>query len=131
MTVTSTIPAVPAGAVAVIEVAVGVPVMVPVMLPKLTAVAPVNAVPVMVTDVPPVTEPEVGEMLDTVGAAASYVYWSPVPVADVPRSVVTVTSTTPAAWAGAITVIKDPVFAVMVAGVLPKSTTVAPVKPVP
>jgi hypothetical protein len=39
--------------------------------PNLTALAPVNPVPVMVTAVPPVAGPLVGEMDDTVGAATS------------------------------------------------------------
>ena len=37
--------------------------------PKRTAVAPLKFVPVMVTVVPPVAGPDVGEMLLTVGAA--------------------------------------------------------------
>ena len=37
--------------------------------PKFTLVAPVKLVPVMVTDVPPAVEPDVGEMLVTVGGA--------------------------------------------------------------
>ena len=67
VTPTWTVP-VPAGAVAVICVAeftvkpvAGVP-------PKLTAVAPMRLVPVMVTLVPPVAGPVVGETAVTVGA---------------------------------------------------------------
>ena len=66
VTVTSTVLAAPAGAVAVIWVgpftvyAAGVE-------PKVTPVAPVKLVPVMVTDVPPVVEPEVGETPVTEG----------------------------------------------------------------
>jgi hypothetical protein len=37
--------------------------------PKWTAVAPVNPVPVMTTDVPPAARPEVGLIAVTVGAA--------------------------------------------------------------
>ena len=69
VTVTSTVP-VPAGEVAVIggrahdgERGRGV-------VPKSTAVAPVKAVPVMVTVVPPAAGPEVGLSPVTVGAAA-------------------------------------------------------------
>jgi hypothetical protein len=40
------------------------------VLPKLTAVAPVNPVPVMVTDVPPASGPALGRIAVTVGAAA-------------------------------------------------------------
>ena len=36
-------------------------------VPKYTVVAPVNKLPVMVTTVPPDTEPDVGEMLVTTG----------------------------------------------------------------
>ena len=57
---------------------------------------------------------------------------SPVPIADVPPGVMTVTSTTPAAWAGAVAVIEVPLTTVIwVAAVPPKLTVVAPVKPVP
>jgi hypothetical protein len=59
VTVTSTAPALPAGAVAVMEVAESA-VIVPVEAPKLTAVAAVKWVPVMVTDVPPLLGPVVG-----------------------------------------------------------------------
>ena len=54
-------------AVTVIEVAVWA-VMVPAVVPNVTAVTPVNPVPVMVTDVPPATNPWVGLMLVTTGA---------------------------------------------------------------
>jgi hypothetical protein len=66
--VTSTVP-VPAGDVAVIEVAELTVKVVALVAPNFTAVAPVNAVPVMVTDVPPVAGPDVGEIDVTVGAA--------------------------------------------------------------
>jgi hypothetical protein len=60
---------VPAGDVAVIEVAELTVKPVALVAPNLTAVAPVNAVPVIVTDVPPVAGPDVGEIDVTVGAA--------------------------------------------------------------
>ena len=41
---------------------------VPEVVPNLTAVAPVNPVPVMVTAVPPAVDPLAGEMLVMVGA---------------------------------------------------------------
>jgi hypothetical protein len=70
VTVTCTVPAECAGVTAVIWVAeltvnevAGVP-------PKLTAVAPVRFVPVRTTVVPPVTDPDAGEMLVKVGTAA-------------------------------------------------------------
>jgi hypothetical protein len=68
VTVTSTVP-VPAGEVAVIEVAELTVKLVALVAPNFTAVAPVNEVPVIVTDVPPVAGPEVGEIDVTVGAA--------------------------------------------------------------
>ena len=50
----------------VLEFTVG---LVPAAVPNLTAVAPVNPVPVTVTHVPPAVGPLVGEMAVTVGAA--------------------------------------------------------------
>ena len=67
VTRTSTVP-VPAGAVAVIWVALLTVKPVALVAPKRTAVAPLKFVPVMVTVVPPVAGPDVGEMLLTVGA---------------------------------------------------------------
>jgi hypothetical protein len=67
--VTSTVPA-PAGDVAVIEVAELTVKLVALAAPNFTAVAPVNAVLVMVTDVPPVVGPAFGATDVTVGAAA-------------------------------------------------------------
>ena len=63
----STVP-VPAGDVAVIEVAELTVKPVAGVAPKVTAVAPVNPVPVMLTEVPPAVGPEVGEIRVTVGA---------------------------------------------------------------
>ena len=69
VTVTSTVPTEPAGAVAVIVVALvtlnedaGLP-------PMVTAVAPVRLVPVIVTEVPPIIGPAVGEIPVIVGGA--------------------------------------------------------------
>jgi hypothetical protein len=72
VTVTSTTPAVDvAGDVAVIDVPLAVVLAVTVVAgtpPKSTAVAPVNPVPVSVTDVPPAMEPVAGEIPVTTGA---------------------------------------------------------------
>ena len=68
VTTTSTVPTSPGGLVTVIEVAVWAA-MVPAVVPNVTAVTPVNPVPVTVTDVPPATNPWVGLMLVTTGAA--------------------------------------------------------------
>jgi hypothetical protein len=64
----STVPA-PAGDVAVIDVAELTVKLVAAVAPKVTAVAPVNPVPVTVTTVPPAVGPAVGEIEVTVGAA--------------------------------------------------------------
>jgi len=61
------VPAVPAGDVTVIEVAVFA-VIEPELLPNLTALAPLKFVPVIVTLVPPAAGPLVGEIEVTVGA---------------------------------------------------------------
>jgi hypothetical protein len=67
VTVTSTVAADSAGETAVICVAELTVKLVAAVAPKLTAVAPVNEVPVMVTDVPPAVDPEVGLTEVTVG----------------------------------------------------------------
>ncbi len=68
VTLTCTTPADPAGAIAVICVALSTTNPVAGVLPKLTAVAPVKSVPVSVTDVPPVVTPLDGLNPVTVGA---------------------------------------------------------------
>ncbi len=68
LTVTSTVvPTVPAGAVAVIEVALTTTTFVAATLPNLTLVAPVKLVPVIVTGVPPAGRPATGLTAVTVG----------------------------------------------------------------
>ncbi|KRB26617.1 hypothetical protein ASD94_14065 [Acidovorax sp. Root70] len=69
VTRTSTVPALPAGAVAVICVAELTVKPVAAVAPKVTAVVPARFVPVTITDVPPVIGPAVGEIDVTVGAA--------------------------------------------------------------
>ena len=70
VTVTSTAPALPAGDVAVIDVALLTVNEVAAVAPNFTAVAPVKLVPVMVTLVPPAVGPLVGLTPVTVGAGA-------------------------------------------------------------
>ena len=65
---TSTVP-VPAGEVAVIVLGPTTVKPAAAVAPKVTAVAPVKPVPVMVTLVPLVEGPDVGEINVTVGAA--------------------------------------------------------------
>jgi hypothetical protein len=69
VTVTSTTPALPAGAVAVIDVLEFTVTPVAALDPKSTAVAPVRSVPVIVTDVPPSVGPDVGDTAVTAGSA--------------------------------------------------------------
>jgi hypothetical protein len=86
---------------------------------------------VIVTVVPPVANPERGVIPVTVGVGITK--WNvvcAVPVL-VPSGVVTVTSSAPAASAGEVAVIDVSEFTTNVAEVEPKSTAVAPVKPVP
>ena len=99
VTVTSTVPAVPAGETAVIWVAEVTVKLDAETVPNFTTVAPVNPVPVTVTVVPPATGPDAGVIPVTVGTG-SYVNWSAGEVALVPPGVVTVTSTVPAVPAG-------------------------------
>jgi hypothetical protein len=69
VTVTSTVPADSAGEVAVIWVPDTTVNVVAERSPNDTAVAPVNPVPVIVTEVPPATGPALGLTPVTVGAA--------------------------------------------------------------
>nr|MCA1071698.1 hypothetical protein [Delftia acidovorans] len=69
VTRTSTVPAAPAGAVAVIWVALLTVKPVAGVAPKVTPVDPMKFVPVMVTVVPPPWGPAVGEMPLTEGIA--------------------------------------------------------------
>lgn len=67
VTETLAAPAAPAGATAVIEVALLTVKLVAAVPPNMTAVAPVRFVPVIVTPVPPAVEPDAGEAAVTVG----------------------------------------------------------------
>ena len=69
VTVTSTVPALPAGAVAVICVALSNVKPLALVAPNLTAVTPLKFEPVMMTLVPPAKDPEFGEMPLTAGRA--------------------------------------------------------------
>jgi hypothetical protein len=70
-TVTSTVPAISGGEVAVIEEGELTVKLVAAVVPKSTAVVPVKFVPVIVTEVPPVVAPEVGDTTVTLGVAAT------------------------------------------------------------
>jgi hypothetical protein len=129
--VMSTVPADSAGVTAVICVA-EVTVKLPAALePNFTAVANVKLVPVMVTVAPPAIEPAVGITELTLGIGTN-VNWSADEVADVPPTVITVTSTVPVLAAGVTAVMDMGELTVkLVALVEPKLTVVAPVKLVP
>ena len=73
VTVTSFAPAVPAGVLAVIEVALTTTILVAETPPTFTLVAPVKLVPVMVIEVPPNVVPELGLTLVIVGNGTTYV----------------------------------------------------------
>jgi preprotein translocase subunit SecG len=68
ITVILTVPTAPAGLTAVIDVALFTVKLAAAVLPKLTAVAPVKLVPVIVTDVPPEVGPLPGLIAVTAGA---------------------------------------------------------------
>jgi hypothetical protein len=72
VTLTAACPTVPAGEVAVMEVAELTVKVVAAFAPKLTAVAPVKPVPVMVMEVPPATGPVLGAIDVMVGAAVTH-----------------------------------------------------------
>jgi hypothetical protein len=98
--------------------------------PKVTAVTPVKFVPEIVTTVPPVSGPLLGETAPIVGAGMK-VNWSAPLVDEMPPAVVTLTSTVPVP-VGAVAVIEVAEFTVNVeAGVAANATAVAPVNPVP
>ena len=131
VTVISGVPTLSAGDVAVMEVALMTVKLVAAVEPKLTAVAPVRVAPVIVTNVPPPSGPAVGEMAVTVGAV-TYVKSSAELVAEVPPTVITVTSTTPADSAGVVAVINVELLTVkLVAAEAPNLTAVAAVRFMP
>ena len=71
VTATLCAPEDPAGVTAVIEVSLTTTTLVAAFAPIFTVLAPVKFVPVMVIAVPPLVEPEVGNTLAIVGAAAT------------------------------------------------------------
>ena len=129
VTLTSTIPTVPAGGVTVIDVLVFAR-RVPWLLPKYTAIGLFRAVPVIVTAGAALNGPPPGVTL-TIAGTAEYVYLSSATIADVPPMVAMVTSTVPAIPAGVFTVIDVALSAVMVPAALPNFTEVAPFRPLP
>jgi len=69
VTVTSTVPTLPAGEMAVMDIAELTVKLLAATEPNITDVAPLKLIPRMVTEVPPEVLPLVGEIELTVGAA--------------------------------------------------------------
>ncbi len=130
VTVTSFSPALPAGVIAVMEVALTTITLVAETPPTFTLVAPVKLVPLMVIEVPPNVGPDVGLTLVMVGNGTMYV--NALLLLAVPPAVVTATLLTPAVPAGvlAVTEVLD-TTTMFVAAMPPTVTLVAPVKLVP
>jgi hypothetical protein len=129
--VMSTVPA-PAGDVAETVVLLTTENDTAAVVPKSTALAPVKLVPVIMTTVPPDEGPLVGLMPEMAGGGGlAYVNRSAGPVALVPKAVVIVMSTglTPGGDVAETEVLLSTENDA--AGVTPKSTAEAPVKPVP
>jgi hypothetical protein len=124
VTVTVTAPAVPAGVVAVIWVALTTTTLVAAVAPNVTVAPVAKFVPVIVTAVPPAIGPLFGDTLVTVGKAA-YVnaearlaLWPPT---------VTVTVTAPALPAGVVAVIDVLLTTTTLVAAVAPNVTVAPV----
>jgi hypothetical protein len=99
-------------------------------VPKSTSVAPANPVPLIVTGVPPATGPVAVERPVNIGPP--YVNWSAATTALVPNGPITRTSLIPVATCPEeVTVIWVSVTLRILAGYVPKSTSVAPANPVP
>ena len=125
MVVTATLcaPAVPAGVVAVMTVAVLVKI-VAATLPTFTLVAPVKLVPVIVIVVPPATGPEIGATVVMVGSAT---YVNAAVLVATPPAVVTTTSFAPTALAGVSAVMEvELTTRTLLAATPPTFTVVAP-----
>jgi hypothetical protein len=126
VTVRSTV-LVPAGAVAVSDVAELTVVVVAETSPKSTVAPETKPVPVIVTEVPPVVGPALGLTAVTAGTG-SKVNLSALLVAEVPALVVAVMSTVPLDSAGDVAVIDVAELTVVLAALtVPKVTVVAPV----
>ncbi len=133
VTVMSMVPALPAGAAAVIEPSELNVNQLAARVPNFTPVTPVKLLPEMVTIVPPAADPDVGVTDVTLATVAAVVVnWSALEVEEVPALVVTVISTVPVANAGAVAVICVSESTVnAAAAVVPNLTAVAEVKPLP
>ena len=124
VTATLCAPAVPAGVVAVMTVAVLVKI-VAATPPTFTLVAPVKFVPVIVMVVPPATGPEIGVTVVMVGSAT---YVNAAVLVAVPPTVVTATSFAPAAPAGVTAVMEVELTTTTLVAATPPTFTVAPAR---
>jgi hypothetical protein len=129
-TITSTVPSDSAGVTAMIDVLELTVKFRAAVAPNDTPVTLVKLVPVIVIVVPPTVEPiEAFKFVTTGIPGAANVNWSLDETAELPLGVVTVTSTSPAACAGAIAVIELGEFSVNdAAGTPPKLTAETPIK---
>jgi len=130
VTATLLAPAVPAGVVAVIDVALTTATLAAAMPFTVTLVAPVKLVPEIVIAVPPLVGPEFGLTEVIIGAGTTYV--NALALVAVPPAVVTATLFAPVVPAGVVAVIDvAPTTVTFVAATLFTVTLVAPVKLVP
>jgi hypothetical protein len=134
VTTTSTLPALPAGAVAVIDVALATFTAVADVGPNATVAPDANPAPVMVTLVPPAAGPEDGPIDETDGGAlAGNSYLNPSVRRPLwPSGFVTTMSAAPAERAGVVAVIDVALATWIPVAAAPPMVTVAPAtKPVP
>jgi hypothetical protein len=131
-TVTSTVPAGPAGAVTWQAPSSAQDKSVPGVDPKSISVAPVNPEPLTPTAVSPASGPPGIVRPVTTGCPATYVNWSEGVIGEVPPAVTTVTSTEPGCSGGEVTLqVVSEEQDRLLPGVDPKSISVAPVSPDP
>ena len=129
VTATLTAPTVPAGVTTVTLVEETTTTLVAATPPTVTLVVPSRFVPVIVINVPPAVEPDVGETDEIVGGATNVN--APLPIA-FPTTVTTTTSARPAAPAGvtAVMLVGEITFK-LVAATPPIVTLVVPSRSVP
>ena len=125
-----TAPALCAGVVSVIEVALATITLVAATPPNVTVAPVVKSVPVSVTAVPPAVGPEVGLTVVTAGGATNVKPFGRLAIW--PSRLVTTTVTAPALCAGVVSVIEVALTTITFVAATPPTVTVAPaVKSVP
>ena len=131
VTVTLTLPAAPAGVVAVMVVLFTKVIAVAALLPRLTVAPATKFAPLIVIAVPPMVDPVAGVTLATLGAGKLYVNaFASIPLC--PLALVTVTFTLPATPAGVVAVMVMLLTTITeVAAPLPTLTVVPAAKLVP